>query len=132
MAGLRWTSALAVGVPEIDRQHSHLLDLMARLHDLVVGGGDRAVLSAVMEELERYTEFHFATEERLMDAHGYEDADDHKDEHSLMLDDIHRCCDEYILASNNPKPVLAYLEHWFVQHIHEVDRALGKALNAAD
>lgn len=127
----QWTRRLLVGIPEIDRQHRELVELINRISDRIAAGDEQEVVTALIEQLERDTEVHFAAEERLMDAHAYHDSAAHKAEHREMLADIHRYCDECVLGRGNPKVVLGYLEHWFMRHIADADRRFGAAMAAA-
>lgn len=131
MTLIRWTAKLELGIEEIDRQHQALIGAVNRIYDSLSAGCERDVLAAIIEELERLTAQHFATEDRLMDAHAYADAAAHKAEHRTMLADVQRYCDECVLGSTSPKVVLGYLEHWFLPHLDDADRRLAAALAAA-
>ena len=126
-----WNRRLAVGIAEIDDQHRDLIAMIDRISDQIARGEDQDSICRLIAELEAATTRHFADEERLMDAHGYPDAEAHKAEHRRMLDDIRRYSDECVACDGNPKVVLGYLEHWFLRHIADADRRLGAAFAAA-
>ena len=130
---IRWTPDLELGIEEIDRQHREVVDLINRLYACHLAGERRDVLGAIIEELERQTERHFADEERWMADNGIAGAAEHAAEHRSMLDDLHRYCDACVLGDGDPKVILGYMEHGFLRHIDDTDRRLvaGTAPTAA-
>jgi len=66
-----WSTALAVGHPEIDRQHQVLIEIANRLNGAMRSGAGRAACGAILDELVNYTLTHFSFEEKLMEKHEY-------------------------------------------------------------
>ena len=62
---IRWSAALAVGHPEIDRQHQELFRRAAALVE-ALAGRERAEAAQHFDFLDRYAVEHFGAEERLM------------------------------------------------------------------
>ena len=81
MALLHWRDNMSVGVEAVDNDHKHLVDLLNKLHFLRLAGADRASVGEVLEELLRYTEYHFEREEKLMESCSYPDLADHRELH---------------------------------------------------
>ena len=77
MALMTWGPALQIGYGDIDVQHKRLVDLINALDDGVRSGHSRDVLADVLTELARYTQLHFAFEEKLMELYGLSDTEEH-------------------------------------------------------
>jgi hemerythrin len=58
-------------IPEIDRAHHRLVDLMAQLERESLAGASRTVLSRTFLALGEATQKHFAEEEAMMQRIGY-------------------------------------------------------------
>jgi hemerythrin len=131
-AGLEWTSALAVGVPDVDHQHQELFRRAERLV-AALRGGDRGEVAPLLAFLEGYVNLHFEAEERLMRERGYPGIEDHAAAHqAFRLDFSQRVLDFY---RTGPTALVAltihnWLSDWLRQHIAEMDQELGRFLAA--
>ena len=85
----RWTPDLSVGHKELDGHHQTLFDLLARLdHGLETGlGTDWA--QAMGQELTAYADYHFQTEEALLEAAGYPFLQFHRASHQAIALRMH-------------------------------------------
>ncbi|MFO1424516.1 MAG: bacteriohemerythrin [Candidatus Competibacteraceae bacterium] len=129
MAFLEWSEEWSVGIPIIDNQHIQLVELLNRFTDAVKAGQEAGRITALLDELIVFTRHHFATEEQLMDQHGYVDALAHRQEHRKLVEDllgIQRQFDNVSLMLT-----LQALKEWLHKHINGDDRRLGAALIAA-
>jgi hemerythrin len=122
---VRWSTRYEVGIEVIDGQHRHLLDLINRLQDALGCGTDLGDLVASLKELVRYTEHHFATEERLMDEVGAS-AERHRGEHQRLLEGLMRFTAR--LDATSVSESSHFLQDWLFRHIDEVDRPFGALL----
>lgn len=126
---IRWKEEYSVQVEEIDEQHKKLFSIINRLADAMKIGKGRDVLDAVLTELVAYTEYHFNTEERLFEKHGYPEHEDHKQMHDDLVNkaqDLKAAFD-----SGNTKisvDVMLLLSNWLNNHILEVDKRYGPYL----
>ena len=124
---LTWTAALDVGMPEIDEQHAKLAGLLNKLAVALRNGEDHI---EIFREIIHYTAFHFATEERLMQACHYDGAASHEDMHRRLLDDLRSLRLEKGV-SLSVGLTLRYLQEWLLRHVDGADRDLAAALRAA-
>ncbi len=81
---LVWKPFYSVGDSSLDAQHQQILAIVNDLLTTVEGGSERAVVTAVLDRLLRYTNTHFKYEERLMQKHGYPALGPHKAAHDRM------------------------------------------------
>ena len=125
-APLVWDATHNVGFPEIDSQHATL----AALINILIGALQKSEAHAMaLNAVIRYTEFHFATEERLMLSHHYGGASAHRDMHQRLLDELR----ELRLDGAGVKInlTIGYLGQWLLRHVDGADRDMAAALRAA-
>lgn len=124
---VQWGPRYEVGIEVIDGQHRHLLELINRLQDTLSTGSEIEELVESLRELVRYTEHHFATEERLMDEVGAS-AERHRSEHQHLLEGLMRFTVKLDTASVSESS--HFLQDWLFRHIDEVDRPFGALLRS--
>jgi hemerythrin-like metal-binding protein len=131
MALITWGPMLAVGYKEIDDQHQKLVELVNRLNDAMHAGQGKEALQVVLNELVRYTQYHFGTEERLMAKHNYAMSAQHKAEHVKFVSDVSAFKKKF--DSGNAlisTEIMNFLRDWLSRHILQTDKKLAKALTA--
>lgn len=127
---IRWRAALAVGHPELDRQHRELFARAQRLVD-ALARGDRAEVERQLEFLGGYVLEHFTAEEQVMSASGYPGRGVHKAEHDRFVRDYRAL--RALVARHGPVPALAvkartWLGDWLDRHVSGSDQRLGTHL----
>lgn len=132
MALITWGPKLCVGFQQIDEQHKKLVQLINRLNDAMVAGHGRDAIGPTLTELVKYTQYHFATEERLMKLHGYEYSAEHQAEHAKLLHDVGDFKARFD-AGNAMLSIelLRFLKNWLAGHIAGSDMKLAQCLAAA-
>ena len=128
-----WRDEYSVNVEEIDLQHQKLLELVNGLHTAVESRIDKEELRGQLIKLVEFTREHFATEERLMEAHGYPDSNQHHEEHRLLLQHM----DDLVAGVSSGKYPTFYSDYdvsndWALIHINESDKKLGAYLNSKE
>jgi len=133
-----WKDDYLVGVDKIDQQHKILFAMLGDLLTLRedVGSIDERVakLSSLVERLNNYAIYHFRTEEFLINR--YLDSDisvvahveAHKAYANSMQDFEGRFQAGDVSVVND---LIDFIYNWWLGHIMETDKGLGKALNQA-
>lgn len=115
-----------VGVREIDDQHLEMTVLANRLCRAVCEGRAEADIRRLCQELTAFTEYHFATEHRLMRKYRYPRLREHDQAHGLLLRELSE------IQGNIPHEggqfLCMRLEKWTLEHILAEDKALGEFL----
>lgn len=132
MPRINWSSMLSVGVPEIDRQHQILIGLINQLSDATDDSGVLVDIPAILDELVRYTEYHFSFEEKLMQDANYREYAEHQREHHTFIEKVKNLVGRLEHGEAVAAPdVLRFLRDWLVAHILHIDRKLGDVLNSS-
>lgn len=119
------------GVREIDEQHKELTILINRLCvSLTNRKSEPVIAECLFKMVVAFTEYHFATEHKLMRQHSYPDQSEHDAEHERLLEELGRFGSE--MAEAESKFLIAYLRKWLQDHILTQDKALGAFLKETD
>ncbi len=128
-----WTSALAIGIAEIDDQHRELFRCVARIRDAAFSG-DTAELDRTVAFLAGYVEQHFAAEERYLAAQRYPGLERHREEHAWLLHAV-REIDEDHRRDGPSSEALAraerFISDWLRSHIGVSDLAMARFVRRA-
>ncbi|WFS61065.1 bacteriohemerythrin [Pseudodesulfovibrio thermohalotolerans] len=118
-----WDDSIATGIDLIDDQHKELVKLINRLNSAMLQGKGKAVIGETLEELRRYTTFHFNQEETLFEKYGYSETDEHKSVHRELLGQVSEFIDKFESGQTAMSRDLFYfLKDWLVNHIQGVDK----------
>ncbi|WP_242334531.1 bacteriohemerythrin [Anaeromyxobacter sp. SG66] len=129
---LRWTSALSLGVAELDAQHEELFRRFDRLLDAMLRR-DRSEATSLIGFLQHYTRDHFAAEERLMREVAYPDAALHAAEHLAFGAEIDALSNLFAVEGASARLVLRLereVTGWLQDHVYSTDHALARFLLA--
>ena len=80
MQQIKWREEYSVGIPEMDAQHRHMIELLAGLVKFTDSGGVVDPLTA-LAEVNRYAERHLQQEELMLRIRDYPEYVRHKAEH---------------------------------------------------
>lgn len=129
---LHWTSALSVGVRELDAQHRELFARVDRLLDAMLHG-DRSEAARLLAFLREYEAVHLPAEERLMEETAYPDLGRHLDEHRRFGAQLRELEAESREEGPTASLVLR-LERlsvaWLHDHVYVADVAMGRWVRA--
>ena len=118
---------LSVGHGTLDLQHDVMLARISELGRCVEAedaGGTASSLAALWDE----TVVHFATEDAMMEEHGYPERSAHRRAHHLFLEDLKqmvRAVSEHGVSEEVSDWALQRLPEWARFHIQENDTPLA-------
>jgi hemerythrin len=129
---ITWGPMLTIGVKDIDDQHRKLVELLNQLNDAMHAGQGKDTLAPVLNELVRYTVYHFGTEEKLMAQHKYADSPAHKGEHGKFVETVSAFKKKFDAGNAMlSTELMNFLRDWLSKHILQTDKKFAKALNLA-
>jgi hemerythrin len=128
---IEWTADLAVGIPELDRQHQHLYAIASALHEAMRAGRGEP-LPGILALLREFADVHFAAEERHMRWRRYPDLAAHEEQHAQFLAELAHFEAE---AAEGVRPSLVvdvsiFLGAWMRDHIRGGDLAFSRWIAA--
>lgn len=131
MTLLTWNHACAVGVKAMDEQHAVLMDTLNEIRLALVRGQGREQVSEALNRLIEFTRMHFASEELLLEAHGFPGVSEHRHAHQKLLGQL----EEAALRTQHQdelriKSTLLFLRDWYMKHMEDLDSLYGRWLNA--
>ncbi len=126
---VKWQDEYCLGVESIDEQHKELFNIANRIYELlknklITDKYDHIV--EIIEELKKYTVYHFEAEEEYMKSIGYKKFLSQKVAHndflekidSIDLEKIDNGHNEYLLG------ILDFVCNWLVEHIIKDDKLI--------
>ncbi|MGB9640373.1 MAG: bacteriohemerythrin [Anaerolineales bacterium] len=127
---IHWKDDYSVNIKEIDAQHQNLVNMINGLHEAMREGRGNQVLQDLLKQLIDYTNYHFSTEEKLMQTYNYPGYVFHKKEH----DDLTRKVLEFQQKfQQNPTglgvQMMEFLKSWLVNHIQGTDKKYSHFFN---
>ena len=126
-----WTEALRVDCAEIDAEHRSLFEMAEGLHQAMLDGRGRGVLSDLLERLSDYCNEHFAHEERLMLQYNFPGTAGHRELHRGFRERIDGLKDRHRKGETTMTlEMLQMLSSWLTHHVAHRDRELGVHVSA--
>ena len=125
---LEWTSALSIGVNDIDNQHKELFQRINSLVDAIDEKRGSEEVSETFIFLQEYVFQHFTAEQNLMLSRHYPESDEHMLLHNGFIRDIYLLQDQYEKDGATPEllsTVKSKVSEWFLDHVTIKDKALG-------
>ena len=119
-----WKKDYETGCPTIDKQHRHLFEIVNEFFDAFESANADEKLPHILDELEKYTIYHFSTEEKLFAEKNYPYTDEHKTQHQYFVNKVKEFKAEYEKGGNT---LLIYdlmlsLKDWLFDHVLGSDR----------
>lgn len=130
MSLVQWENKYSVKIPEIDKQHQHLIELLNSLYDSMRIGESKKNLQHILQELITYTDMHFKTEEKYFDLYNFSKKSDHKQHHDLLRKQVIEFNEKY-LAGNTTISIelMNFLKNWIQNHIMNEDMQYSEFLS---
>ncbi|HOW56478.1 MAG TPA: bacteriohemerythrin [Smithellaceae bacterium] len=120
-----WKEEFLTGVEEIDRQHQEFVKLINRLN-IIQGYGDKGNYALrLMDEVGKYAEYHFASEENIMYLTEHPHLDDQQKMHKALILKYRQWTESYKNHKAEIEDIIRFLEGWFTEHTINQDKKIG-------
>lgn len=128
---LSWQPEPAATMAEIDRQHQNLVRIIQNLHRAIAAGRGQEVIESALAQVVNYTIYHFATEEDLMQQHGFPGIVAHRIAHNDLTLKIFGFQEEHAVGKPEAaEGLLNFLQQWLEEHTWKKDNEFALFLNA--
>jgi hemerythrin len=136
MNSFEWDEHFETGIPDVDRQHQRLVDLINRFGDLLtrIAYVPFAELELVLDELSAYAKFHFQDEEAKMLGVGLYAPylDQHRELHLRFLHEVTQMRAQVTQHRDAAEPLLKFLIYWLAFHILGTDQSMARQIRAVE
>ena len=115
-----WKDYYSVGEDSLDAQHKQIISMINDLYVAMETGKENAERERLLDQMVKYTMSHFQREEQIMQACGYPDLENHKEEHDKMRRRTLALRTNLKLVTAHD--LLSFLKEWFIKHIQAEDK----------
>ena len=122
-----WDDYYSVGYDLIDEQHKKLVEMINELYSAFISGTAQKKAADIVNEMIKYTDYHFKTEEKFFEEFNYPEIDEHKIIHKSFVDKVI----EVKEGLDSKKVTVSYdimnfLRKWLLEHILQEDKKFAK------
>ncbi len=130
MTLVEWCDEFKIGIEEVDFEHQELIELINELYAEAKKEDSATAVMDCLEEIFAKISSHFALEEKVMKDLQYDEYEDHKEDHELLLDSIMDIMDEYADYTRlDEEEFSGRLNDWFVRHFSTKDARMHRFFN---
>ena len=124
----QFTNDCLIGVPEIDKEHEHLFELLNQTNSALQNSDAdvAAITSRLLNELYDYAMEHFAHEEAYMRSIDDPELNRQMAEHEAFREKVTAALTAGDLTLDTAKELLTFLAKWLYRHILGSDILIGK------
>lgn len=131
MLDIIWDQTYSVNIAEIDRQHQKFTGVLDMLFEAIEAGRSQGVLGEILRELAAYSDYHFETEENLMERYDYPGLEEHRKEHDGFRAKVRGFREDLLQGKATlTEDVIRFMTRWITEHVMDVDKKYGPFLNA--
>lgn len=127
MVFFEWKDEYELGLPDIDLQHTMIVNMLNELHVAIEAGDPEETAEKTLAKMLLYVEEHFAAEETAMYNLGFSGYEAHAVEHEVFREKAYalnaRHRQGQSVASDE---LIAILVNWLKNHIAKVDQVFGR------
>ena len=119
---LEWDDKYSVGISIIDEEHKKLIGIMNKAISLEQNSSNPKEIKEVLDEMNKYAQGHFATEEAYMVKFDYLDYENHRKEHQTFSIETMAFLDK--TTETNRQLICEIIEHlksWLLKHVLGTD-----------
>ena len=127
---ITWNSNYILGIEDIDSQHQFFVHLINRISDVLLVADTYDYAGALISELGAYAQFHFISEQNMMDHAEYPAANEHKLLHAELIDQFSAKQGMLTLEATKQRSeaLIEFLVQWFLEHTIKEDRLFAEYL----
>ncbi len=123
---LAWDDSLSSGIEEVDLQHKEFIKLIQRIQILHEKNASKDFTFRILQELLKYAEYHFASEENIMSVMRYPMIERHQAEHKKLLRGLGYWIGAFNEGTESLGSLLNFLCAWLLCHTRDEDSRIGK------
>lgn len=129
---IRWDKRFEVGHLRIDHEHQVFLDLIRSVSLASEAGEPRPWCMRLLNEVRKYADFHFLSEENIMLRCGFPEYPEHQQKHAELLSLLDERIHAYATDRINLEAVVVFMFDWFAMHTTKMDKKIGKYIDGLE
>ena len=123
---INWEEKYSVGFEEIDTQHKNLVEMINELHNSFTQGKADELAKDIIDEMIKYTDYHFKTEEKYFKKHNYSEIKKHMEQHKGFVAQVTSFQKDFIARKVTiTYDLMNFLRDWLLNHIQVSDKKFG-------
>ncbi len=123
MVLIEWSKDLELGIPEIDKQHRKLVEMLNEFYTELEEGHRQEAVEHFLKNLEDYLNFHLDYEEKFMEEIGFPETEGHKKVHQMFKKLYAEEKERYLQGDTKAlRELVAFAFSWLFSHIMKTDR----------
>ena len=125
---IKWEASFEIGNEEIDNEHRFFLKIIQKIDSALQKNENPQHVSLLLDELYKYAQFHFTSEENVMIFSNYPYYKEHKQIHQDLLNQLGMKMGYKGNTKINTDDFINFLLKWFKEHTTKTDLKLAKYL----
>lgn len=125
MFNVHWDNKYEIGHERIDFEHKIFLGLIQDIADEVSTHRDLARIQRLQREVVKYAEFHFLSEENIMEEVGYPELEFHRKLHLDLMSSIANFAHDLAVGKASYEDFVSFLFEWFALHTSNEDKKIA-------
>jgi len=121
---MKWDQKYELGHDRIDSEHKIFLGLIIDFQEAAITGAEKEKLIRILNEIVKYAEFHFVSEENIMTENHYPDQQQHAHLHNVLLSEVRDKLHQFRRSDLAANDVFDFLFQWFAIHTTSEDKKL--------
>jgi hemerythrin len=127
MTLVEWRDDFKIGIDEVDFEHQEMIELINESYNEAKKVGSTMAVMDSLGEIFSKISAHFALEEKVMRELKYDQYEEHKEDHELLLDNIRDIMDD--VSKLDEEEFGNQLKAWFTNHFGTKDARMHKFLH---
>lgn len=116
MDDVAWKDWFAVGHDTIDLEHKTFFSLINKANDYVKENRGEDDLLRIFDEILKYADFHFTSEENVMLECDYPYRQEHHEEHRRLMITLRQDITSFEGGNKPAQDIVRFLYHWLLDH----------------
>ena len=125
---LEWEPDFETGNEYVDLQHRYFVDLIRRVGINFTETDDAAYKEKLIDELRKYAEFHFTSEENIATSHNLPGVSAHHHRHQELLEEFNHIAEDLNKGRKTVEEFLSFLTDWLIGHTVYEDKKLFQSI----
>ena len=129
MTIIKWREGYNTGIEQFDQDHRQLVEMINGMYTIVRENENSSNVLVIVNDVKRYAETHFNSEEEALARTDYPDLDEHKLIHQKLSQSIEQYSKRLEAGERIEREFYTFLRQWLLEHIMEVDKKYSKYLS---